>query len=316
LTESGTSGVKERTLAIVCDLDGSLLRQPQIRDRIAAGSVFVIGCQDIAHKLRLVASRSAIVSLAERVETLKNLDQGVPIVFFGSGDFHHLTIVMLKSIRAPVTIINFDNHPDWARFPPLLTCGTWVTWALELPNVQRVITIGPCSRDLDDPEIKTANLDSVRCGQLEVYPFRKTRSRLWGRAVKSPCVSTIGRRLIWRNIAEEKWDDFVVELAARIPTEAVYISIDKDVLSPEEAVTNWDQGVMKLDQILLAIAKLSENHRLLGIDVCGDYSPQFFKDVFRAGISFFDRPFRRAPGADLSRVNALTNERLLAGLLR
>src|SRR5436305_3446787 len=102
--EPDIRGGEERPLPIVCDLDGSLLLQPQIRDRIAARSVSAIDCRDIAPRLRLVASRSAAESLGERLAAVITKNLGVPIVFFGSGDFHHLTYVMLKSIKVPVTI--------------------------------------------------------------------------------------------------------------------------------------------------------------------------------------------------------------------
>lgn len=49
----------------------------------------------------------------------------------------------------------------------------------------------------------------------------------------------------------------------------VYLSIDMDVLSGQFARTDWDQGVMTLDELLSAIGSIASGHRILGIDVCG-----------------------------------------------
>ena len=49
----------------------------------------------------------------------------------------------------------------------------------------------------------------------------------------------------------------------------VYLSIDKDVLSPEWARTNWDQGGMSLPQLKALIRRIASCREILGIDVCG-----------------------------------------------
>src|SRR6202035_2527552 len=49
-------------------------------------------------------------------------DELPPFVLYGSGDFHHLSGALLfASLRrgsAPVTLVSFDNHPDWDVRPP------------------------------------------------------------------------------------------------------------------------------------------------------------------------------------------------------
>lgn len=49
----------------------------------------------------------------------------------------------------------------------------------------------------------------------------------------------------------------------------LYISVDLDVLSPEFARTDWDQGTMILDGLCSAIAGLRATHRIIGADICG-----------------------------------------------
>ncbi len=50
----------------------------------------------------------------------------------------------------------------------------------------------------------------------------------------------------------------------------LYISIDKDVLSTDFAITDWDQGDMTLDEMLSILEKLFENHKVIGVDICGE----------------------------------------------
>ena len=60
--------------------------------------------------------------------------------------------------------------------------------------------------------------------------------------------------------------DELEKISADLP---IYISLDKDVLSEDEAATDWDQGDMKLSE-LLDIMRVLQEHRLLGVDVCGE----------------------------------------------
>lgn len=50
----------------------------------------------------------------------------------------------------------------------------------------------------------------------------------------------------------------------------LYISIDKDVLSQDFAITDWDQGDMTLDYMLDTISALIKDRKIIGVDVCGD----------------------------------------------
>lgn len=54
----------------------------------------------------------------------------------------------------------------------------------------------------------------------------------------------------------------------------VYLSIDLDVLSPDDARTDWDQGSMRLEELLAALRSLTATRRLLGVDLCGGLTPE------------------------------------------
>lgn len=54
--------------------------------------------------------------------------------------------------------------------------------------------------------------------------------------------------------------------------DAVYLSIDLDVLSPDFARTNWDQGSMTMAQLCGIVRRLMEERRVAGADICGGIS--------------------------------------------
>lgn len=50
----------------------------------------------------------------------------------------------------------------------------------------------------------------------------------------------------------------------------LYISIDKDVLSTDFAITDWDQGSMTLDELFSLLSDIFEGRTILGVDISGD----------------------------------------------
>ena len=294
----------------VIDLDGSLAAQEPLSRRIAAGTATRIDAADLAGRLRIVANRSALRSLADRLKAAPGGER-TPVIFYGSGDFHHLTAAFVAAVKEPLTIVHFDNHPDWVRFPATVNCGAWVNRALELPHVRKVVTIGPCSDDLVRPELQFANLGAVRDGRIVLYPWRHPPSRVWGGYGRTWCYTQRGRHLHWRNLADEDWSGFLDELMTAIPTGAIWLTIDKDVLGRSDALTNWDQGELPLGHLLAAIENLAENRRIVGVDVCGDWSEPRFGDPFRATLAYFDHPPRQRPSAADLAVNARVNAQLI-----
>ena len=57
------------------------------------------------------------------------------------------------------------------------------------------------------------------------------------------------------------------------PQYPVYLSIDKDVLSTGELITNWDQGEMTSGELLSFVKELLTTRNVIGIDVCGECAP-------------------------------------------
>ena len=50
----------------------------------------------------------------------------------------------------------------------------------------------------------------------------------------------------------------------------IYISIDKDVLSRDYAITDWDQGEMTISEMTDILTHIYSTHEILGVDICGD----------------------------------------------
>lgn len=49
----------------------------------------------------------------------------------------------------------------------------------------------------------------------------------------------------------------------------VFLSIDLDILRPDEFRTNWDQGTMSFDKLLDTIRSLASSRHLIAVDICG-----------------------------------------------
>ena len=124
----------------------------------------------------------------------------------------------------------------------LLTCGSWVLHALEnLPNLKKAVLVGPADED-------------------------KTAEQL----LKDS-------RITW--VTEAEFEQQKEALCKELSKWPVYISLDKDVLNKEEAVTDWSQGTMQLSQILCFLTDAKKSGAIfLGMDVCGEQkvSPEDF----------------------------------------
>lgn len=242
------------------------------------------------------------------------------LVFMGSGDFHHISALLLPiavaKIPGPVTVIHFDNHPDWVHFDGGMHCGSWVNRALEYPQVVKVITIGVCSHDLRNPDWKGANLQLLSQGLLELYPYSHAPSRVRDDYGTGASYQQNGKHIHWRTIEEIGEQAFIDMLLLRIETQNVYITVDKDVLAREDAETNWDQGKMRLPFLLQLLSEVGANHTIIGADVTGDYSkPNYGGSVWSRCMKhaeiFLDQPRTAPDTAAASALNSASNHAIL-----
>ncbi|MCR4674549.1 MAG: arginase [Lachnospiraceae bacterium] len=60
--------------------------------------------------------------------------------------------------------------------------------------------------------------------------------------------------------------DEIGKIAKDLP---IYISIDKDALCEKDAATDWDQGDMKIEELMEVLHQL-QHYKIIGIDVSGE----------------------------------------------
>ena len=165
------------------------------------------------------------------------------IHFIDSGNDHYMSRIWLEKLNTPFRLVVFDNHTDMQppAFGGLLSCGGWVAASLEeLPLLKEVLLVGPDQEAFDQTE-----------------PVLREKVRF------------LSREKLGEMTLEEKIS-FFEELTAEFPT---YLSVDKDVLCPEEASTTWSQGEMTLEELCQFVKILLEKQDILGMDVCGECDP-------------------------------------------
>ena len=165
------------------------------------------------------------------------------IHFIDSGNYHYMSRIWLEKLNTPFRLVVFDNHTDMQppAFGGLLSCGGWVAASLEeLPLLKEVLLVGPDQEAFDQTE-----------------PVLREKVRF------------LSREKLGEMTLEEKVS-FFEELTAELPT---YLSVDKDVLCPEEASTTWSQGEMTLEELCQFVKILMEKQDSLGMDVCGECDP-------------------------------------------
>jgi len=304
---SARPGSATRMHLRILDLDGSLPAADTFAGTAAWASVDTVPLRDLGPALRLWARAVTMQRAGERLQ-----QSGRTVTLIGSGDFHHLAVPLIAQAREPVTVVHFDNHPDWVRWAPRWHCGSWVNEVLKLPRVVRVVTAGPCSADLVRPGLKGGNLDALGAGRIALFPWRHARSRVYRRVADGPGHRCIDGHLVWRNLAECGADERLALLLGAIETPAIWLTIDKDVLRAQDALTNWDQGEMPASALVELVAALVARKRLAGADICGEYSPPRMSNFAKRIESRLERPRRTAAAGDLAHNAAVTRELLRA----
>lgn len=193
------------------------------------------------------------------------------VAFFGTGNYHYITYLFLSEIKVPFTLVLFDYHTDLneSAYTSVISCGAWVATSLKrLPLLQRVVLIG-----VNPAYAQT--IPQLYRSKVRVFPA-----------------------------TEVTWTESEVKktILSAIPTRSVYISIDKDVLRPSDALTDWDQGDMKLEELLHLVWYIALHKYVCGFDIGGEY-PVSFGSNFRQCLQ-------------AAKLNEKANRLLLAVILR
>jgi hypothetical protein len=232
---------------------------------------------------------------------------GPALTFCGSGDFHHVSLALLRRLHNPFNLLLLDNHPDWMRGVPFLHCGTWVYQAAWLPQVRRVFHVGG-DVDFDNYYRWMAPWRLLRTGKIIVFGRRRFRRGSWFAVPNQPvreqpdCPASPG-------YLERLLRPFRKELSEY----PLYISVDKDVMIEAEAVVNWDSGHLHLDELkgILGTFLRSACGNLIGMDIVGDWSPVRLRGLLRRFLHWTEHPALTVDEGEATRRNERTNLELL-----
>jgi len=301
----------------VLDFDNSLIRQNKFIDRFQP---VIIGLKEIAPFARLWLNEQTGQNIKKSLlPEMKNA-----VTFFGSGDFHHISSLLIGQFSEPFSVIVFDHHPDWDTLPPRIGCGSWVSRILKMPNISKVVLLGISSDDISTFNIQSGNLDALKDNRLEIYPYEHAATRVWLRKVPEN-ISLSGKKMIlgseihWQQLKEKDLAQFLGQLIQRLGVKKIYLSLDKDCLRGESALTNWEEGKLSLNYLLTALKIIKEQAEIIGMDVTGEYSPVLASGRVKTLCSRLDHPanysaFGRADTV-IDSVNAETNIRILETML-
>ena len=219
---------------------------------------------------------SELIDNAERNSDSNSVETASPIHFFDNGNYHYMSKLWTDKVQEPFSLVVFDHHPDMQppRFGGILSCGGWVLEVLKSnPFVQNVTIIGVADRLVD--EIRAELSQTEYAHVIDKVTFVKESE------INPDVTQDSIAALQLQNDNNES-----VTLEGQSPDRGhhtfhtphstpIYISIDKDALAPAFAATNWDQGSLTTETLKAIVADLAANHKIIGIDICGERSHDF-----------------------------------------
>lgn len=192
------------------------------------------------------------------------------IHFIDSGNYHYMTKLWLTKIEKPFALLVYDNHTDMQppAFGGILSCGGWIAASLEeLKNLEHVILIGPDEAAYEQVEEELK--------EKVTFLSREKLQEMDDSEVNRFLTETLHKVCYWDKIMSSQGESEKIskELSGEILP--LYISIDKDVLCPDDAQTTWSQGDMKLTTLLSGVKTIlkcaKENDgKIVGVDICGE----------------------------------------------
>ena len=191
--------------------------------------------------------------LGQQIESVGNNTIGIH--FFDNGNYHYMSKLWTDCVQEPFDLVVFDHHPDMQppRFEGILSCGGWVLEVLKNnPFVQSVTLIGVADHLVDEIREWITSLPADARNDVNGALLDRVK-------------------FIRESELKSELTDLSSHFTSHIPhSTSLYISIDKDALSTSEAATNWDQGSLTYEQLSATLTTLAQNHKILGIDICGE----------------------------------------------
>lgn len=297
----------------VLNFDNSVVRQNNLIERFKPS---IIDLTDVGPRCRLYSNDNTAQEIRARIDP----GSKDSITFLGSGDFHHITSLLLDKFNDDISIISFDDHPDWDILPPKIGCGSWVTRVLSKGNVKKVILIGASSGDISPTLFRMGNYDSLKNDRLEIYPYQHKPTKIFFKKIPDNISIDVKRNIFfdeihWQELKTKNIAEFFLHILRRLPTKKVYVTIDKDCLKAPYSLTNWAAGHLELEELLLMLKFIKENTDIIGLDITGDYSTVKTEGFIRTVITSINHPrqisAKDSPQPLINSVNEAANISIL-----
>ena len=268
----------------ILDLDGGLLLQKRL---LAQCGPEVVSLRDWGPRVRLGCRFGAFRRFEEALAGALPPTPDPVLTLFGSGDFHHVSLALLRRLPGPFNLLVLDKHPDWMRGIPFLHCGTWLYHAARLPQVRHVFHVGG-ELDFDNGYRRLAPWPLLGSGKVRVFPAVRTfRRGRWAGIANRPVRPEPEAETTAAHLA-----GLVVPHTEELARWPLYVSVDKDVLVAADAAVNWDSGCLRLREagLILCAFVTAARGRLAGMDLLGDWSPVRLRGLGRHLLNWLDHP--------------------------
>lgn len=293
----------------ILDLDGGLTVQKALR----AYRPRVVPLQSWGPRLRLACSRRRFAhferSLATELGSPRDREPGLTL--YGSGDFHHVSLALLRRLEGPFNLLMLDKHPDWMRGLPFAHCGEWLHEALRLPGLKKVYHLGG-ELDFDNLYRWMAPWPELRSGRIVVLPaVRRFRGGAWERLPHEPL-----RRHPDVPVDAARVEELLAPHRDDLARWPLYITLDKDVMTASDAVVNWDSGLLRLEEVetILRVVRNLAASQFAGMDIVGDWSEVRVEGWFRAWWHWTEHPRLQVDPVLACQRNETVNMALLSCL--
>jgi len=297
----------------ILNFDDSVIKQQNLISRYKTE---MIDLKDLGPRARIWLGKKTKKEIEERIQgSAKN-----SVTFLGSGDFHQVSHILINQFDEPFCVILFDFHPDWDILPPRLGCGSWVTESLKNKNILKFILIGVSSKDLSIPWIQTGNMNSLKGNRVEIYPYSHRPSFTFLKRIPENFSvknekGLFLNKIYWNELKGKDLINLFLSVLKRLPTPRVYLSIDKDCLRNQYALTNWEEGMLSLEELLWMLKLIMDHVDIVGMDIVGDYSEVSVHGKLKKFISYLDHPgdqkTKYLSDAFVNEINERTNLSIL-----
>lgn len=267
----------------VFDLDGSITAQENILEHHAPQ---IVDLSRWGPKIRLACRWRRFGRFEAALDQALGFDAepGPTLTLVGSSDFRHVTLALLRRLREPFNLLVLDKHlGSWPHLP-CLHHGNWLRHALRLGNLRQVFHLGGHF----PARAGTAVRQALRRGRLRILPAVQTHRRgRWQEVPHEPLRPRWDAMLSTARLEALLWPH--LDVLQRWP---LYISLDKDVLGPADAVVNGEAGHLVLDEVqqILHVFQRACEGRLVGGDLAGDWSEVCASGLLRRAWAWLAHP--------------------------